>query len=133
MSFYPKVFITNVATLVTLTVNGEEFAPCIRLLLKHQSLIDVFACLVSAITVLQKPLWLSGKKRQLHLISEMSSKYLELFLSLTGCLFSFIGVRILDFIICMWWHTNAFYWGSLFVSICNLILVAFERQVFNVV
>ena len=56
-------FITNVATFITLAVNGEEFAPCIRLLLKHQSLIDAFACLVSAITILQKPLWLSGKKK----------------------------------------------------------------------
>ena len=39
------------------------------------------------------------------------------------------GIPALDFIICQWWHTNAFYWGSMFVSICNLILVAFERQV----
>ena len=44
-----------------------------------------------------------------------------------GYCFSLSGVAGLDFVICLWWHGQVFYWGSLFVSICNLVLVAFER------
>ena len=48
-------------TFLTFTFNGDEFAQCIRLLLNHQSLIDAFACLVSALTKLQPSLWLTVK------------------------------------------------------------------------
>ena len=54
-------FVTNFGTFLTLALNGEEFASCIRLLLKHQSLIDSFACLVAGLQILQTPLWLSGE------------------------------------------------------------------------
>ena len=63
-SYQCKVFIvgliTNFGTFLTLAINGEEFAPCIRLLLKHQSLIDAFACLVAALQILQTPFWVTG-------------------------------------------------------------------------
>ena len=58
--------ITNFGTFLTLAINGEEFAPCIRLLLKHQSLIDSFACLVAGLQVLQTPFWVAGQNFLLY-------------------------------------------------------------------
>ena len=56
---------------MTLALNGEEFASCIRLLLKHQSLIDSFACLVAGLQILQTPLWLSGKYNELSSVMNL--------------------------------------------------------------
>ena len=62
MNFYfSSGLITNFGTFLTLAINGEDFAPCINLLLKHQSLIDSFACLVAGLQVLQTPFWIPGK------------------------------------------------------------------------
>ena len=33
----------------------------------------------------------------------------------------------LDFIICQCWHGQALYWAMIFVSVYNLVLIAFER------
>ena len=33
----------------------------------------------------------------------------------------------LDFFICQCWHGQALYWAMIFVSIYNLVLIAFER------
>lgn len=51
---------TNAGTFATLAVSGRDFAPCIRLLLKHQSLIDAAACLVAVVSILTPPNWLTG-------------------------------------------------------------------------
>ena len=33
----------------------------------------------------------------------------------------------LDFFICQCWHGQALYWAMIFVSVYNLVLIAFER------
>ena len=33
----------------------------------------------------------------------------------------------LDFVICQCWHGQALYWAMIFVSVYNLVLIAFER------
>ena len=38
-----------------------------------------------------------------------------------------LGYLPLDFIICQTWHGQAIYWAMIFVSIYNLVLIAFER------
>ena len=38
-----------------------------------------------------------------------------------------VNFPILDFIICQCWHGQAIYWAMIFISVYNLVLIAFER------
>ncbi|KAI0215750.1 hypothetical protein LSAT2_032187 [Lamellibrachia satsuma] len=49
--------IANKVTFITLMKNGDMFSPAICLLLKHQSLVDLSACILAPITLLQPPMW----------------------------------------------------------------------------
>ena len=69
--------------------------------------------------------WVSWKF--LWIWTSLKLRWTRVCTSQCKCTISVSGVAGLDFIICLWWHGLVFYWGSLFVSICNLVLVAFER------
>ena len=53
-------FFANIATVVTMTVNGKAFSPILLALLKHQSIIDATACLMVGVLLVQTPMWLPG-------------------------------------------------------------------------
>ena len=38
-----------------------------------------------------------------------------------------LGIPVLDLLICQCWHGQALYWAMIFVSVYNLVLIAFER------
>ena len=92
-------FFANAATYVTLTNNGGRFSPLIRLLIKHQSLVDLGACLMGAMYLLLPPMhWRTGS-------------------------------RVADFVVCYTWHSQGLYWADVFVSIWNLVLIGVERYI----
>ena len=92
-------FLANAATFVTLTLNGGRFSSLIRLLLRHQSMVDLGACAMGfAYLLLPSGHWMTGS-------------------------------RVADFIACYTWHSQGLYWAAVFVSIWNLVLIGVERYV----
>ena len=53
-------FLFNLATFVTLLRNGKGFSPVIKLLLKHQAVVDGLACLIALILLIQPLMWTTG-------------------------------------------------------------------------
>ena len=52
----------NFGTFITIATNGKTFGVHVRFLIKHQSLIDGFACLVTSLILLQTDMrWTTGK------------------------------------------------------------------------
>jgi len=92
-------FFANAATFLTLTNNGGRFSPLIRLLIKHQSLVDLGACAMGALyLILPSMHWRTGS-------------------------------WIADFFVCYAWHSQGLYWADVFVSIWNLVLIGVERYI----
>ena len=52
--------VANSATFLVLTVNGGHFSPLILFLLKHQSFVDGWACVMGTALLLQPPMWETG-------------------------------------------------------------------------
>ena len=61
-------FLVNLATFITLWRHGKGFSPVIKLLLKHQTIVDGFACLIALILLLQQPMWITGYEWLDHII-----------------------------------------------------------------
>ena len=90
-------FFANAATFVTLTLNGGRFSSLIRLLIKHQSMVDLGTCAMGfAYLLLPAGHWVTGS-------------------------------RVADFVFCYTWHSQGLYWAAVFVSIWNLVLIGIER------
>ena len=89
-------FFANMATVITLVINGKSFSLAIRVLLRHQSIVDASVCLFGALVLVQPFMWLSG--------------YFSL-----------------DVFLCYAWHGQGMYWNVVFISIWNLVTLAFER------
>ena len=92
-------FLANGATYLTLSCNGERFSMLILLVIKHQALVDMGICGMGA---------------------------LYLLLPATNWL---TGNRIADFIVCHAWHSQGMFWGNVFVSTWNLVLIDVERYI----
>ena len=58
----------NLATFTTLWQNGRGFSPVIKLLLKHQALVDGLACAIALILLVQTPMWTTGYEWLDHII-----------------------------------------------------------------
>ena len=54
-------FLANLLTLVTLVRNHHGFSRLILILLRHQSLVDAWVCLLASIVILQPYMWLTGE------------------------------------------------------------------------
>lgn len=55
-------FFANIATCITLSVNGNKFSPAILILLHHQSICDAFVCLTATLLIFEPFMWLPGVK-----------------------------------------------------------------------
>ena len=53
-------FLANTVTFITLTRNGDMFQPAIRLLLKHQAVLDSLVCAMGTALLLETPMWTTG-------------------------------------------------------------------------
>ena len=53
-------FLANFTVFVTLKLNGNNFTSAILLLLKHQAIVDSFACITALLLLVQRPMWASG-------------------------------------------------------------------------
>ena len=92
-------FLANGATYLTLSCNGGRFSMLILLIIKHQALVDMGICGMGALYFL---------------------------LPATNWL---TGNRIADFIVCHAWHSQGMFWGNVFVSTWNLVLIGVERYI----
>ena len=92
-------FLANGATYLTLSCNGGRFSMLILLVLKHQSVVDMGICGMGAIYLL---------------------------LPATNWL---TGNRVADSIVCYIWHSQGMFWGNVFVSTWNLVLIGVERYI----
>ena len=93
----------------------SDMTPIVRHLLRHQALVDALICIMATIHIIQPVMFT-------------------------------IGNSVIDFIICQCWHrykfvnflreinnkfpiffSQAIYWATIFVSVYNLVLIAYER------
>ena len=89
----------NLVTMVTIVKHGEEFSLAVRVLLTHQALVDGLACAMATA------------------------------ISLEPEYFWKINNFVIDYILCLFWHSEAIYWAVIMVSIWNLVLMAIERYI----
>ena len=89
----------NLVTMVTIVKHGEDFSLAVRVLLTHQALVDGLACAMATAMSLQPD----------HIWN--------------------INNFVIDYILCLFWHTEAIYWAVIMVSIWNLVLMAIERYI----
>ena len=92
-------FLANGATYLTLSCNGGRFSMLILLVIKHQALVDTGVCGMGAMYLL---------------------------LPATHWL---TGNRVVDVIVCHTWHSQGMFWGNVFVSSWNLVLIGVERYI----
>ena len=90
-------FVSNMATAITLWVNGDAFSTTALLVLfRHQSVADAGVCFTTALLILIPPTWLTG-------------------------------LYYLDLLICHVWHSTYVYGIFLIASVWNLVFIALER------
>ena len=92
-------FTANLMTFVTIVRHGKEFSTAVRVLLTHQALVDGLACAMAAA------------------------------ISVEPEIFWKVNYFVIDYILCLFWHSEAIYWAVIMVSIWNLVLMAVERYV----
>ena len=92
-------FAANAVTLVTIAKNEQEFSMAMRALLKHQAFVDGLACVMGAV------------------------------ISIEPDAFWKLNYVYIDYIVCVFWHSQAIYWAVSLVSIWNLVLMAAERYI----
>ena len=92
-------FLANGATYLTLSCNGGRFSMLILLVIKHQSLVDMGICGMGAMCLLLP-----------------ARNWLT-------------GNRVADVIVCHAWHSQGMFWGNVFVSSWNLVLIGVERYI----
>ena len=89
----------NLVTMVTIVKHGEDFSLAVRVLLTHQALVDGLACAMATAISLEP----------------------EYFWKMNNF--------VIDYILCLFWHSEAIYWAVIMVSIWNLVLMAIERYI----
>ena len=89
----------NLVTIVTIVKHGEDFSLAVRVLLTHQALVDGLACAMATA------------------------------ISLEPEVFWKVNYFFIDYILCLFWHSEAIYWAVIMVSIWNLVLMAIERYI----
>ena len=92
-------FTANMMTIVTIFRHGNEFSMAMRVLLTHQALVDGLACAMATA------------------------------MSIEPEMFWKVNYFFIDYILCVFWHSEAIYWAVILVSIWNLVLIAVERYV----
>ena len=92
-------FTANMMTIVTIVRHGKEFSMAMRVLLTHQALVDGLACAMATA------------------------------ISLEPDMFWEVNYFVIDYILCLFWHSEAIYWAVIMVSIWNLVLMAVERYI----
>ena len=88
--------VANFGTMVTIAKHGDEFSLAMRVLLTHQAFLDGLACVIAVVV------------------------------SLEPKLFWKVNFVYIDYILCLFWHSEATYWSVTMVSIWNLVLIAVE-------
>ena len=91
--------VANLVTMVTIVKHGEDFSLAVRVLLTHQALVDGLACAMATA------------------------------ISLEPEIFWKVNYIFIDYILCIFWHSEAIYWAVIMVSIWNLVLMAIERYI----
>ena len=91
--------VANLVTMVTIVKHGEDFSLAVRVLLTHQALVDGLACAMATAISLEP----------------------EYFWKMNNF--------VIDYILCLFWHSEAIYWAVIMVSIWNLVLMAIERYI----
>ena len=89
----------NLVTMVTIVRHGEGFLLAVRVLLTHQALVDGLAYAMATAISLEP----------------------EYFWKMNNF--------VIDYILCLFWHSEAIYWAVIMVSIWNLVLMAIERYI----
>ena len=88
--------LANLTTLITLTLNNDEFPRNGRIFLFHQAIADTIVCLIGIGIYTQDFMWLTGNST-------------------------------FDLLLCQAWHGQVLYWGTVLISVWNVVLIAFER------
>ena len=89
----------NLVTMVAIVKHGEDFSLAVPVLLTHQALVDGLACGMATAISLQS-----------DYIWEVS-------------------YFVIDYTLCLFWHSEAIYWAVIMVSTWNLVLLAIERYI----
>ena len=92
-------FTANMMTIVTIVRHGKEFSMAMRVLLTHQAVVDGLACAMATA------------------------------ISVEPEMFWKVNYFFIDYILCVFWHSEAIYWAVIMVSIWNLVLMAVERYI----